>query len=102
MEATSRHNESRDSIELMPTGERRDDTERNGSYDGSDNDHTSQNTVVDRDNSMEEDEGDHLLEKDHAEQTPENPQQKASLSSAVTWMVVNTLATIGIVWSGSS
>ena len=97
MPATSRQDESRDSIELMPTGERRGNTERDGSYDGSDNDRNSQNTVVDRDNSMEESEGDHLLEKDNTEQPSENPQQKASLSSSVTWMVVNTLATIGIV-----
>lgn len=74
-----------------------DDIERAGSYDSSENDRVSQKTAVDGDNASDENEGDHLLEKDHIQQASHGPQPKISTCSAVAWMVVNTLATIGIV-----
>lgn len=96
MATSSIRSEHRSSIELMRKGDQ-DDIERAASYDSAENDRISQNTVVDADNSIDENEGDHLLEKDQAQQMSQAPPPKISMCSAVTWMVVNTLATIGIV-----
>lgn len=90
------HSEHRSSIELIRQGDQ-DDIERAGSYDSSENDRNSQKTVVDADISIDENEGDHLLEKNQSQQISQAPQPRISTCSAVTWMVVNTLATIGIV-----
>ena len=98
---STRFHEPQGSIELMSTGERRDNTEWDRSYDSSDMDRTSQQTAVDRDNSLEENEGGYLLDKDE-EQIPDKSKQTASVCSSMIWAMVNTLATIGIVWTGPS
>ena len=94
---STRFHEPQGSVELMSARERRDDTEWDRSYDSSDNDRTSQKTVVDRDSSIEENEAGHLLNTD-GEQTPDDRKQTANMCSSMLWAIVNTLATIGIVW----
>lgn len=96
MATSTARSDHRSSIELIRHGDQ-DDIERAGSYDSAENDRNSQKTVVDADNSTDENEGDHLLEKDQSQHMSQAPQPKISMFSAVTWMVVNTLATIGIV-----
>ncbi|KAI1246818.1 hypothetical protein MGN70_010701 [Eutypa lata] len=101
MATSTARSDHRSSIELIRHGDQ-DDIERAGSYDSAENDRNSQKTVVDADNSTDENEGDHLLEKDQSQHMSQAPQPKISMFSAVTWMVVNTLATIGIVFTNKA
>ncbi len=96
MAASGNRPESECLVELTSKCDQ-DDIERDGSYESSENDRISQNTIVDGDNVTEENEDDHLLEKEQSQNGPQASQPKVGMCSAVVWMVVNTLATIGIV-----
>lgn len=75
-----------------------DDIEKAESHGSVEHDRISQNTVVDGDTTIGDDDEDaHLLEKEQNQLRSQTTQSKTSLSAAVTWMTINTLATIGIV-----
>ncbi|KAJ8132853.1 hypothetical protein O1611_g771 [Lasiodiplodia mahajangana] len=81
----------------------RSENERSSSYDGIENDRMpSRNDVNDgrmrRQNEVEEG----LLEKDTIEHRVPEPPSQASLAWASFWIVVNTLATIGIVFTNKA
>lgn len=72
------------------------DNEGFGSFDGIDNDYKSQRIAAGEDNAKDIEEGDGLLEKGTDYQATLSP-PKSRFGWAVFWIVVNTLATIGIV-----
>ncbi|KAH8673657.1 solute carrier family 35 member E3 [Xylariales sp. PMI_506] len=77
-----------------------EETEKRRSFDGADN--ASQLTAVD---DTERGESLGLLEKDEGQQPPQLqiPDKKSSgMTTAIIWMVVNTLATIGIVFTNKA
>ncbi|RYP51630.1 hypothetical protein DL769_010782 [Monosporascus sp. CRB-8-3] len=101
MATTRGSGETLDSIELV----RRDDqdgNERTGSYDGVENDRISQNAVVDDDNATDGNANESLLEKDQDQQASEPAQPRTNMCSVTIWMVVNTLATIAIVFTNKA
>lgn len=66
------------------------------SFDGADNDRNSLYTVVDDGRARDPEEGEGLL-KETSNQTDEDSSSDNGFGWAVFWIVVNTLATIGIV-----
>ncbi|KAK7940931.1 solute carrier family 35- member E3 [Apiospora aurea] len=85
------------------------DNEKYRSFDGGDQDRISQHTAVDDAEAQNSRENDGLLGKneDDGEQThpqaPEAPPKKSGgMTTAIIWMIVNTLATIGIVFTNKA
>lgn len=75
--------------------------DRFSSFDGLDNDHNSQNTVIGEGNVKNVEEGNELLEKMTDDQATRSP-SKSNFGWAVFWIIVNTLATIGIVFTNKA
>ncbi|KAI1492128.1 triose-phosphate transporter [Biscogniauxia mediterranea] len=73
-----------------------------GIEDPIDNDRLSQHTAVEDGNSRRSGEGDGLLEKEEDRRAAENGEPKSKFAWAVFWIVVNTLATIGIVFTNKA
>ncbi|KAI1393584.1 uncharacterized protein F4822DRAFT_385101 [Hypoxylon trugodes] len=80
--------------------ELQNEKDRLGSFEGIDNDRGSQHTVVEEGNIRDVEEGTRL-EKAAGSQTTRNS-SKSSFGWAVFWIVVNTLATIGIVFTNKA
>ncbi|KAI0128881.1 solute carrier family 35 member E3 [Xylariales sp. AK1849] len=99
--ATTSHNGRSASIASSST-DGHEESEKYRSFDGSDNDRISQHTVVEDSESRDEEEG--LLEK-HADQQPTQQtadEKDGGMKTAIIWMVINTLATIGIVFTNKA
>ncbi|KAK7970352.1 solute carrier family 35 member E3 [Apiospora saccharicola] len=85
------------------------DNEKYSSFDGGDQDRISQHTAVDDAKAQNSRENDGLLGKNEDDsqqthsQTPEAPpKESGGMTTAIIWMVVNTLATIGIVFTNKA
>ncbi|KAK8049913.1 Solute carrier family 35 member E3 [Apiospora phragmitis] len=85
------------------------DNEKYSSFDGGNQDRISQHTAVDDAEAQNSRENDGLLGKNEDDdqqthpQTPEAPPKKSGgMTTAIIWMVVNTLATIGIVFTNKA
>ncbi|KAI0114985.1 TPT-domain-containing protein [Daldinia grandis] len=72
-----------------------------GSFDGTDDDFKSRRIAAGEDNAKDIEEGDGLLEKGTDYQATRSP-PKSRFGWAVFWIVVNTLATIGIVFTNKA
>ncbi|KAI0845209.1 TPT-domain-containing protein [Daldinia vernicosa] len=72
-----------------------------GSFDGADSDYKSQHIATGEDNAKGIEEGGGLLEKRMDYQATQSP-PKSRFGWAVFWIVVNTLATIGIVFTNKA
>ncbi|KAI0841570.1 integral membrane protein [Hypoxylon sp. FL0890] len=70
-------------------------------FDSLDNDRNSQHTVMGEGNIRDIEEGDGLLEKMTDDKAPRSP-SKSNFGWALFWIVVNTLATIGIVFTNKA
>ncbi|KAI1074675.1 TPT-domain-containing protein [Whalleya microplaca] len=77
------------------------DKDRFSSFDGTDNDRHSQHTAVDEGTGRERDEEEILLEK-QTEDPAAKSTSEGSFGWAVFWIAVNTLATIGIVFTNKA
>lgn len=86
----------RHSFTALSSTENHNGRDRPSSFDGRDDDRDSQNTVVDEGNARDIEEGEPFLEKGIGNQTVRNS-TRSGFGWAVFWIVVNTLATIGIV-----
>lgn len=95
------HNGRRASITSLGATETHDENEKyRSSYEGSEIDHTSQHTAVE-DRDGHEEEG--LLEKNDATPPIQAPEKDSGgMAKAIIWMTVNTLATIGIVFTNKA
>ncbi|KAK7924062.1 hypothetical protein PG985_006116 [Apiospora marii] len=85
------------------------ENEKYSSFDGGDQDRISQHTAVDDAEAQNTRENDGLLGKNEDDgqqmhsQPPEAPSKKSGgMTTAIIWMVVNTLATIGIVFTNKA
>lgn len=81
------------------------ENEKYGSFDGGDADRNSEHTVVDDSDMREHHEEEGLLEKEEDAQPaaqPSTPKESNGMTSAIAWMVINTLATIGIVFTNKA
>ncbi|KAK8020569.1 Solute carrier family 35 member E3 [Apiospora arundinis] len=85
------------------------ENEKYNSFDGGDQDRISQHTAVDDTEAQNSREKDGLLGKQEddsqqaTQQAPEAPPKKSGgMTTAIIWMVVNTLATIGIVFTNKA
>ncbi|KAI0011779.1 integral membrane protein [Xylariaceae sp. FL0662B] len=76
------------------------DKDRFTSFDGTDNDRVSQHTAVEDGHGRDEE--DILLEKQTDDHAARNSSSKGNFGWAVFWIVVNTLATIGIVFTNKA
>ncbi|OTA66465.1 integral membrane protein [Hypoxylon sp. EC38] len=81
--------------------EMQSEKDRFGSFDGLDNDHNSQRTVIGEGNIKDVEEGNELLEK-MADDQATRTAPKSNFGWAVFWIIVNTLATIGIVFTNKA
>ncbi|KAI0382848.1 integral membrane protein [Hypomontagnella monticulosa] len=81
--------------------ENHDSKDRLSSFDGRDDDRDSQRTIVDESNARDIEEGEAFLEKGTGNKTIRNSTQNG-FGWAVFWIVVNTLATIGIVFTNKA
>ncbi|ETS79991.1 hypothetical protein PFICI_07520 [Pestalotiopsis fici W106-1] len=99
--ATGAYNSSPASVSSSAATETHDDNEKyRSSYEGSDNDLASQHTAVE-DRDGHEEEG--LLEKDeNMQSTQVSDKESGGMTKAVIWMIINTLATIGIVFTNKA
>ncbi|KAI1143900.1 integral membrane protein [Hypoxylon sp. FL0543] len=75
--------------------------DRFSGFDGLENDRNSQHTVVGEGNVRDIEEGDELLGKMTNSQAPRSP-SKSNFGWAAFWIAVNTLATIGIVFTNKA
>ncbi|KAI1335742.1 triose-phosphate transporter [Xylariaceae sp. FL0016] len=95
------HNGRAVSIESSST-EGLNEKDRFTSFDGADNDRISQHTAVDGSTGRLSQEEDGLLEKDMSHQPAPPSSGQTSFSWAFFWIIVNTLATIGIVFTNKA
>ncbi|KAI2636460.1 integral membrane protein [Hypomontagnella submonticulosa] len=91
----------RHSFTALSSTENHNGRDRPSSFDGRDDDRDSQNTVVDEGNARDIEEGEPFLEKGIGNQTVRNS-TRSGFGWAVFWIVVNTLATIGIVFTNKA
>ncbi|CAJ2510145.1 Uu.00g060450.m01.CDS01 [Anthostomella pinea] len=82
-------------------GHNEKEMEKISSFDGTDNDRTSQHTAVEEGNMEHSNEDEELLKKD-ADHTKTSLSAQSSFGWALFWIVVNTLATIGIVFTNKA
>ncbi|OTA89646.1 hypothetical protein M434DRAFT_398460 [Hypoxylon sp. CO27-5] len=75
--------------------------DRFGNFDNLDNDHNSQHTIMGEGNTRDIEESNELLEKMTDDQATRTA-PKSNFGWAVFWIIVNTLATIGIVFTNKA
>ncbi|KAK9416173.1 putative GDP-mannose transporter [Seiridium unicorne] len=101
MAASAYHSRTASVDSAVATEAHHDDNEKyRSSFEESENDRISQHTAVE-DRDGHEEEG--LLEKDAAAEVTQAPEKDSGgMTKAVVWMVINTLATIGIVFTNKA